>query len=207
MLLTGEVGTDAYDAAIILDDAHGVGVTGENGRGTAAQFGIHPDILTGTFSKSFGSLGGFVCGPRSVINFLMFHARSMVYSAAITPSNAASALAALDVMETEPQHHERLWENTRFMAKGFRDLGYEIAEPQSAIIPLRVGEDEETFVWWKSLFEGGVYTNAVIPPAVPTGMSLLRTSYMASHSQEQLQKTLDTFAQVKTQLSRAQTAP
>ena len=194
---------DEYNASVVVDDAHGVGVLGNQGRGTCDHFNTDVDVITGTFSKSFASLGGFVVGPQAVIDYIKFHARSMVFSAAVTPSNAAAALAALEIMKTEPWHQERLWENIDFMAKGFRKLGYEIPKPQSAIIALRVGEDENTFVWWKSLFEAGVYSNAVIPPAVPPGQSLLRTSYMATHTEEQLQRALDTFEHVAEKFRRA----
>jgi 8-amino-7-oxononanoate synthase len=193
-----------YNAVVVVDDAHGVGVLGEQGRGTVSHFNTDVDIITGTFSKSFGSLGGFVVGPHEVLEFVRYHARSLVFSAAMTPSNAAAALAALDVMQTEPDRQARLWENINFMADGFREIGYTVEDPQSAIIPLRIGEDENTFVWWKSLFEAGVYTNAVIPPAVPQGQSLLRTSYMATHTREQLQRCLDLFVQVNEKLERAQ---
>ncbi|MHC4960211.1 MAG: aminotransferase class I/II-fold pyridoxal phosphate-dependent enzyme [Planctomycetota bacterium] len=195
---------EKYNAAVVVDDAHGVGVLGEQGRGTVSHYDTDVDIITGTFSKSFGSLGGFVVAPSEVIEFVRYHARSLVFSAAMTPSNAAAALAALDVMQSEPDRQTRLWDNINFMAEGFRDIGYTVADPQSAIIPLRIGEDENTFVWWKSLFEAGVYTNAVIPPAVPQGQSLLRTSYMATHTREQLQRCLDLFLKVNEQLKRAQ---
>jgi len=193
---------DHYDAKVVVDDAHGAGVLGDHGRGTCSHFGVDIDIITGTFSKSFASLGGFVVGPAEVVSFIKHTARSMVFSAAVTPSNAAAALAALEVMKTEPEIFDRLKANTEFMATGFRDLGYEVCETHSAIIPLRIGEDENTFVWWRRLFQDGVYTNAVIPPAVPAGQSLLRTSYMATHTREQHESCLEIFARVAGVLPR-----
>ncbi len=191
---------DHYDAKVVVDDAHGAGAIGDRGRGICSHYGIEIDIITGTFSKSFASLGGFVAGDREVVDYIKHTARSMVFSAAVTPSNAAAALAALNVMKTEPEIFDRLHANTAFMARGFRELGYDVGDVESAIIALPVGEDENTFVWWKRLFEAGVYTNAVIPPAVPVGQSLLRTSYMATHTREQLEKTLNVFSRVACEL-------
>jgi len=187
---------DRYDAKILVDDAHAVGVIGEGGRGTASHFGLDVDLVTGTFSKSLASLGGFVTGPGEVVDFIKYTARAMCFSAAMTPSNAAAALAALDVMETEPEHRERLLANVEYMRRGFRDLGYTIEEHPSAIIALPVGEDEATFVAWNRLFERGVFTNPVVAPAVPPGQGLLRTSYMASHTREQLDRCLDIFSRL-----------
>lgn len=188
---------DRYGARILVDDAHGVGVIGEGGRGTAEHFGIEVDLLTGTFSKSFASLGGFFCGPKEVVEYVKYHSRPMVFSAAMTPSNAAATLAALDVMESEPEHRERLLDLVDYMRKGFRDIGYEIGENPSAIIPVHIGEDMDTFATWKRLFDRGIFTNAVIPPAVPVGQSMLRTSYMATHTKEQLDRCLEVFSRLR----------
>lgn len=185
-----------YDAAVVVDDAHGVGVIGEGGRGTASHFGLDVDLITGTFSKSFASLGGFVVGDRHVIDYIKHFARALIFSAAIPPSNAAAALAALDIMETEPEHRERLLSNVRYMREGFSRLGFDTTGYVSAIIPLRIGDDQATFMAWRSLFENGVFTNAVVPPAVPNGQSLLRTSYMATHTSEQLDRCLEVFEKV-----------
>ena len=191
---------DQFGAEILVDDAHGVGVAGRQGRGTVDHFGVDVELITGTFSKSLASLGGFVVGPRKVIEFVQIHARAMVFSAAITPANTASALTALRVMREEPEHHARLLENLDFMREGFRGLGYEVEDHPSAIIPLPVGGDSNTFLMWKKLFDNGVFVNAVVPPAVPPGGSLLRTSYMASHSREQLERALDVFARIGKEL-------
>jgi len=185
----------AHGARVYVDDAHGIGVLG-GGRGTAAHFNLEDDvdITMGTFSKSFASLGGFIVASKDVIDYVKHHARSFIFSASLPASNVMAAMAALDIMENEPQHVEQLWVNAHFMMKGYRDLGFNIGSTQTPIIPIIVGDDEKCFRLWKELFENGVYTNPVIAPAVPHGMALLRTSYMASHTREQLQRALDIFA-------------
>lgn len=179
-------------ARLYVDDAHSLGILG-GGRGTAKHFNLvdEVDLTMGTFSKSFASLGGFVAGSRDVINYIRHTARSFIFSASLPASNLAAAMAALDIMETEPEHVERLWENTHFMMKGYRDLGFNIGGTQTPIIPIIVGDDMTCFGLWKECFENGLYTNPVISPAVPQGMALLRTSYMATHTREQLQRALD----------------
>ncbi|HTX71466.1 MAG TPA: pyridoxal phosphate-dependent aminotransferase family protein [Rectinemataceae bacterium] len=181
-------------ARLYVDDAHSIGVLG-GGRGTAVHFNLvdQVDITMGTFSKSFASLGGFVVGDKDVINYIKHTARSFIFSASLPASNAMAALTALDIMETEPEHVERLWDNAHFMMKGFRELGFNIGSTQTPIIPVIVGEDEKCFILWKELFDNGLYTNPVISPAVPQGMALLRTSYMATHTKAQLTKALDIF--------------
>jgi 8-amino-7-oxononanoate synthase len=185
----------ARGARIYVDDAHSIGVLGK-GRGTAVHFDLvkDVDITMGTFSKSFASLGGFVVGDKDVINYIKHHARSFIFSASLPASATMAALAALDIMENEPEHVERLWENAHFMMKGYRDLGFDIGGTQTPIIPIIVHDDEKCFRLWKELYEGGVYTNPVIAPAVPEGHALLRTSYMASHTRAQLERALDVFA-------------
>jgi 7-keto-8-aminopelargonate synthetase-like enzyme len=180
-----------------VDDAHAVGVLG-GVRGTAVHFGqlSDVDITMGTFSKSFASLGGYVVGDEDVINYIKHTARSFIFSASLPASNVMAASAALDIMETEPEHVERLWENAHFMMKSFRELGYNIGGTQSPIIPVIVGNDEKCFLLWKELYEGGVYTNPVIAPAVPQGHALLRTSYMATHTRDQLNRALGIFEKV-----------
>ncbi|MFQ5845213.1 MAG: aminotransferase class I/II-fold pyridoxal phosphate-dependent enzyme [Planctomycetota bacterium] len=185
-----------YDAKVLVDDAHGVGVMGPGGRGIAAHFGLEIDILTGTFSKSFGSLGGFVAGPAEVVSFVKHWARPMIFSAAMPASTAAATLAALEVMETEPEHQQHLLQNVAHMRRELRTLGYELLDTESAILPIVLGDDEATFLAWRALFDAGVFTNAVIPPAVPSGQCLLRTSYMATHTREQLDRCLEVFARI-----------
>ncbi len=186
-----------YGARIMVDDAHGVGVTG-NGRGTAAHFGLtdQVDLIMGTFSKSFASIGGFIAGDESVIHYIQHHARSLIFSAALTAGQAAAALKALDIMETEPEHVETLWDNAEYMRKGLRELGYNTGKSNTPIIPIVIGDDFRTVMAWHALIEEGVYTNPVLPPGVPTGSSLLRTSYMASHRKEHLDRALKGFALV-----------
>ncbi len=181
-------------AGLYVDDAHSIGVLGK-GRGTAAHFNLidEVDITMGTFSKSFASLGGFVAGDKDVINYIKHMARSFMFSASLPAPNAMAAYAALEIMETEPEHVERLWENAHFMMKGFRELGFNIGGTQTPIIPVIIGQDEVCFRFWKELFDMGLYTNPVISPAVPEGMALLRTSYMATHTREQLTRALDIF--------------
>jgi 8-amino-7-oxononanoate synthase len=185
----------AHKARLYVDDAHAVGVLG-GGRGSAKHFNLvdEVDITMGTFSKSFASLGGFVVGDEDVIDYIKHFARSFIFSAALPAPLTMAAMAALDIMENEPEHVERLWENAHFMMKGYRDLGFDIGNTQTPIIPIHVGNDEKCFMLWKELFENGVYTNPVIAPAVPEGTALLRTSYMASHTRAQLQRALDIFA-------------
>jgi 8-amino-7-oxononanoate synthase len=187
---------DRHGAALCIDDAHGIGCVGEGGRGTASHFGVEVELLTGTFSKSLGSLGGFVAGERQVVDYIKYNARSMIFSAAMTPSNAAAALAALEVMKTEPEHIERLRTNVEYMRQGLRRLGVDVHDHPSAIIPIVIGGDMETFATWRRLFDAGVFVNAVVAPAVPPGMGMLRTSYMATHTREQLDHCLAIFSRV-----------
>lgn len=186
-----------YGARLMVDDAHSIGVLG-GGRGTAAEFGVTDavDLIMGTFSKSFASLGGFIAGDKVTIEYLQHHARSMIFSASIPPSNAAAAMAALEVMEEEPERIRRLNEIGAFMRKEYTRLGFNIGNSQTPIIPIIIGEDQKAFLFWKALFDAGVYTNVVVPPAVPANMSLLRTSYIASHTDAQLQMVLDIFQQI-----------
>ncbi len=186
-----------YGARIMVDDAHGIGVTG-GGRGTAEHFGLtdQVDLIMGTFSKSFASIGGFIAGDADVVHYIQHHARSLIFSAALTAGQAAAALKALDIMETEPQHVEALWRNAEYMLKGLHALGYNTGKSNSPIIPIIIGDVFRTIMAWHALIEEGVYTNPVLPPGVPPGSSLLRTSYMASHKQEHLDRALKGFSVV-----------
>ncbi len=186
-----------YGARIMVDDAHGMGVTG-NGRGTAAHFGLTDDVdlIMGTFSKSFASIGGFIAGTKDVVHYIQHHARSLIFSAALTAPSAAAALKALDIMETEPEHVESLWDNAEYMRKGLKELGYDTGRSNTPIIPILIRDDFRTVLAWHALIEEGVYTNPVVPPGVPTGSSLLRTSYMATHRKEHLDRALKGFATV-----------
>ncbi len=183
-----------YGARIMVDDAHGIGVTG-NGRGTAAHFGLtdEVDLIMGTFSKSFASIGGFIAGSKEVVHYIQHHARSLIFSAALPAANAAAALKALDIMETEPEHVESLWDNAEYMRKGLKQLGYDTGKSNTPIIPILIRDEFRTILAWHALIEEGVYTNPVLPPGVPTGSSLLRTSYMATHKKEHLDRALKGF--------------
>lgn len=186
-----------YNARLMVDDAHSIGVLG-GGRGTAAYFGVtdQVDLIMGTFSKSFASLGGFIAGDADVIHYVQHHARALIFSASIAPANAAAALAALEVMIEEPERSRRVMEIGERMRQGFRELGFNVGNSQTPIVPVIFGEDMTTFKAWRMLFDSGVYTNPVISPAVPEGQALLRTSYMATHTDEQLDFVLEAFGKV-----------
>ena len=191
-----------YGARIMIDDAHSVGVLGDHGRGTAEHFGLEDqvDIVMGTFSKSFASIGGFIAGDEQVIHYIKHHSRSLFFSASPPPPAVATVIACLDILEKEPERRERLWAVTEKMRKGFRELGFNTGNSQTPIIPVIIGDDDTTFAFWKALFENGVYTNPVISPAVPPGMSLIRTSYMATHTDEEMDTVLGVFEKVGKQL-------
>jgi 8-amino-7-oxononanoate synthase len=184
-----------YKAQLMVDDAHGVGVMGENGRGTAEHFGVEEDVdlVMGTFSKSFASLGGFVAGEKKVISYIKHHARALIFSASITPASVATVLATLDIFEKEPERRKRLWEITAKMRNGFQAMGYNTGPTESPVIPVIIGDDERAFMLWKMLRELGIFTNPVVYPAVPHGQALIRTSYSASHSDEELDTVLAGF--------------
>ena len=191
----------SYGARLMVDDAHSLGVLG-GGRGTAAHFDMTDDVdlIMGTFSKSFASLGGFIAGDDDVVHYIKHHARALIFSASIPASNAAAALAALDVMRTEPERTVRLAEIGEKMRQGYRQLGFDIGNSVSPIIPIFIGDDMRTIFTWKLLFEAGVFVNPIISPAVPPGKQLLRTSYMATHTDEQLDQVLGIFEQVGKQV-------
>mgnify|MGYP001470015596 FL=1 len=187
-----------FGARLYLDDAHAVGVIGEGGRGSASTFGLQEDIdlISGTFSKSFASLGGFIVGQREVIEYIRHHSPAHIFSASMPPANVATVLKAMDIMAEEPWRLSRLNEISTYMRRELRKLGFNVWTSQTPIIPIVIGEMMLCFQFWKDLFEEGVYTNAVIPPAVPQGQSLLRTSYMASHTDEHLDRILEAFRKV-----------
>ncbi len=189
-------------AAIMLDDAHSVGVLGEHGRGTAEHFGLEDqvDLVLGTFSKSFGGLGGFVVGAADVIHYIKHHARALIFSASITPGSCAGLIAALDIIESEPERRKHLWDNVRFMKAGYDALGFDTMNSRTPVIPLKAGDELTTFRFWKALLENGVYTNPVIPPAVPPGQGLIRTSLMATHTHAQLARALEIIGRVGREL-------
>ncbi|MCH7611190.1 MAG: pyridoxal phosphate-dependent aminotransferase family protein [Chloroflexi bacterium] len=190
-----------HGARLMVDDAHSIGVMG-GGRGTCAHFGVTEDVdlIMGTFSKSFASLGGFIAGEAKVMDYIQHHARSFVFSASMPASNVATVLAALDIMENEPEHVERLWEVTERMRSGLTEMGFRMGPSTTPIIPIIIGDREKTFLAWKGCFDAGLYTNAVIAPAVPPDMGLLRTSYMATHTDEQIDRALNILGEVGREL-------
>jgi 8-amino-7-oxononanoate synthase len=186
-----------HEGRLMVDDAHAIGVLG-GGRGTAAHFGVTEDVdlIMSTFSKSFASLGGFVAGDDDIIHYIKHHARALQFSASIPPSNAAAALAALEIMRTEPERVTRLKEIGDKMRAGFTSLGFNIGTSETPIIPIMIGDTMKTVFTWKMLFEKGVFVNPVLSPAVAEGQELLRTSYMATHTDEQLDRVLNIFEDV-----------
>ncbi len=187
-----------YPSRLMVDDAHSFGVLGPHGDGTAAHFGVTADmdLIMGTFSKSLGCIGGFIAGEKMVIEYLKHHSRTMIFTAALPPSNVASVMAALEIIKAEPERRERVMENAQFMRNGLKSLGFDIGESTTPIIPVVIGKDIKTFQVWKDLMDAGVYTNPIISPAVPQGRALLRTSYMATHTRKQMEFCLDMFEKV-----------
>ncbi len=186
-----------YGARVMVDDAHGVGVMGKNGRGTAEHFGLMNDVdlIMTTFSKSFASLGGFVVGDSKVIQYIKHTARSLIFSASITPAALGAASKALDIIINEPQRRERLWEITKIMNKKLTDMGYHTGNTETPIIPVFIRDVEKTFILWRFLRDYGIFTNPVIAPAVPPEDSLIRTSFTATHTDEDIEFILEGFYQ------------
>ncbi|MDI6869254.1 MAG: pyridoxal phosphate-dependent aminotransferase family protein [Coprothermobacterota bacterium] len=184
-----------YGARLMVDDAHSIGVLGDHGRGTANHFRLDKevDIIMGTFSKSFASLGGFIASSKDVIFYIQHTARSFIFSASMSPANAASALAALEIMQEEPERIERLWKISNKMREGLKSLGFDTGTSCTPVIPIYIGDRWKTLYMWKELFDLGVYCNPVLPPGVAPNQSLLRTSYMATHTEEQIGRALEIF--------------
>ncbi len=189
---------DRYGARLLVDDAHGLGVFGDHGRGTPEHYGVENqvDLVMGTFSKSLATVGGFIAGRAEVIDFIRHEARSAIFSAAAPPPTVAAAMKALEIVEREPERRKNLWENTRFMKRELETLGFDTGLSESPVIPVVVGEDLEAFAMTLKLQERGVFANPVISPAVPKGRSMMRTSYMATHTMEHLERALAAFAAV-----------
>ncbi len=182
-----------YGARLLVDEAHSVGVFGEGGRGVAEHFGLlhEVDVLTATFSKSFASIGGFVAADADVIYYVRHMARALLFSAALPPASTAAALAALDVIEQEPERRAKLWENTNFLLAGLKALGFTTGRSESPVIPLIVGDEIRLALFWRGLFDGGVFTNAAVSPAVEPDRALIRLSLMATHTPEHLCRALE----------------
>jgi 8-amino-7-oxononanoate synthase len=191
-----------YGARVMVDDAHGVGVLGKGGRGTTEHFHMEDkvDMIMGTYSKSLAAIGGFICASREVANYVKHLARSLIFSASLAPPLVASVSAALDIIQDEPERREKLWHNTHKMLKGYKELGFDTGNSETPIIPIVIGDQVKTFKMCGLLQEYGVFVNPTVSPAVPAGRELLRTSYMATHTEEQLNRILDAFERAGRQL-------
>jgi 8-amino-7-oxononanoate synthase len=183
------------NARILIDDAHAVGVIGKGGRGTASEFNLENeiDMTMGTFSKTFASLGGFVAAKKEVINYIKHHSLALIFSASPTPASVAAALAALDILEAEPERVTNLIRNANKMRTGLKAEGFKVLEGRTAIVPVIVGEDLLAFKMWRMLYDAGLFVNVFISPGVPPGRQMMRTSYMATHEDEHLDKILEIF--------------
>jgi 8-amino-7-oxononanoate synthase len=184
-----------YGARLMVDDAHGIGVLGKTGRGTAEHFGLEDevDLIMGTYSKSLASIGGFIAGSEKVVHYIKHFARALIFSASPPPASVAAVSAAIDIIDNEPERIERLWKNTRKMLMGLKDLGFQVGPSETPIIPVLVGDNETAFKMIMMLQEEGVFANVAVSPAVPEGKALIRTSYMATHTEEQLNRVLSAF--------------
>jgi len=189
---------DTYGARVMVDDAHSIGVLGKTGRGTAEHFGLEDDVdlIMGTYSKSLASIGGFIAGSADIIHYIKHVARTLIFSASPPPASVASVSAALDIIENEPARREKLWKNTTKIFTGFKELGFEVGPSQTPIIPVIVGENEKAFLMAMMLEKEGVFANVAVTPAVPNGRALIRTSYMATHTDEHLDIVLNAFEKV-----------
>ncbi len=191
-----------YGARILIDDAHSVGVIGKGGRGTASEFNLESeiDLTMGTFSKTFASLGGYVSGSERVINYLKHHSPALIFSASPTPASVAAALAALDILEAEPERVTKLIFNANYVRTALLEAGFNVVQGRTAIVPVIVGTDELAFQMWRMLYDAGVFVNVFISPGVPQGRQMMRTSYMSTHEIEQLDFIVDTFKTIGKQL-------
>jgi len=190
--------SDKYGVNIYVDDAHSLGVIGHRGAGTASHFGLtsEVDLIMGTFSKSLASLGGFVASDAATIDYLKHRARSLLFSASMTPSSAASVMAALDIIETEPEHMQRLWANTNYAQKLLLEAGFNLGRTQSPILPIYIRDSDKTFLLTKKLLEQGVFVNPVVAPAVPSEESLIRFSLMATHTFDQIKQAVEKITNI-----------
>lgn len=191
-----------YGANIMLDDAHSLGVIGEQGSGTASHFGLNDkvDLIGGTFSKSLASLGGFIAGDEVIIDYLKHKARSLIFSASMTPASAASVIAALEIIQSEPERIDQLWANTRYAKQLLLDEGFELGPTESPIIPVYVRDNNKTFILTKMLQEAGIFVNPVVSPAVPSDASLIRFSLMATHTFSQIEEAVEKLTKAASHL-------
>ena len=186
---------DQYDVRLMVDDAHSLGVLGPLGNGTAAHFGITDkvDLIMGTFSKSFAAIGGFIAGDDEVIDYIKHNARAFIFTASLPPSVVASTREALKIIKEDEERRERLWEISDYMRENLQQIGFDTSDSETPVVPVVVGDNDKTFQLWKRLFDENIYTNAVVSPAVPSNSSRLRTSYIATHTDEQLDYVLEKF--------------
>ncbi|HEX9911625.1 MAG TPA: pyridoxal phosphate-dependent aminotransferase family protein [candidate division Zixibacteria bacterium] len=187
-----------YHARVMVDDAHSIGVLGKNGRGTAEHYNLEDevDIIMGTFSKSFASIGGFIAAKEEVIHYIKHFSRALIFSASPPPAAVATVSKALDIIIAEPERRERLWQIARKMHEGYRALGFDIGDTETPIIPILIGENMKTFKFWKLLFDEGIFANTAISPAVPPGTARIRTSSTATHTDDQMNRVLEVFEKV-----------
>jgi 8-amino-7-oxononanoate synthase len=193
----------AYDAALVVDDAHSLGVIGEKGAGTASHFGLAEDVdlIVGTFSKSLASLGGFISGSADSIEFLKHKARSVMFSASMPPSAVASTLAALEILRNEPEHMQRLWDNTKYAKALLLDNGFDLGRTESPILPVYIRDSEKTFRITQLLYEDGVFVNPVVSPGVPSEESLIRLSLMATHTFDQIEEAIQKLVKARSAIN------
>jgi 8-amino-7-oxononanoate synthase len=198
-----------FEAAVMVDDAHGIGVLGATGRGTVEHFHLERevDLIMGTFSKAMASVGGFITGDATIIDYIKHRARTMIFSAAPPPASVAAALATIDIMDHEPERRAKLWDNTRFFVEGLRSLGLNTGESRTPVVPIVVGEDLTALMMVQRLHEEGVFVNCVLSPATPPGRALIRTSLMATHTREQLARALDAIEKVGRQVGLVRAVP
>jgi len=194
--------TKEFNARLLIDDAHSVGVIGKGGRGTASEFDLvdQVDMTMGTFSKTFASLGGFVAGDAKVVDYIKHHSAALIFSASPTPSSVAAALAALDLLEAEPWRVQKLIDNANKIRKGLTEAGFNVIPGRTGIVPVIVGDDTIAFKMWRRLYDEGIFVNVFISPGVPPGRQMMRTSYMATHEDQHLEYIIDTFKKVGTEL-------
>ena len=187
-----------HGARLMVDEAHAVGVMGKNGRGTAEHFGVEDqvDLLMGTFSKTFASIGGYVVGDSEVMSFIRHQARTVLFSAAIPAAATATVIETLRILQAEPERREHLWKNARRMSSGLRAMGYNLGTSVTPIMPMHIGNDVRTMTFWRGLYDAGIFTNAFVPPGVPAGRSLIRTAVMATHTDADMDEALEKFEKV-----------
>jgi 8-amino-7-oxononanoate synthase len=194
---------DRYDASVMIDDAHAIGVIGEQGSGTASHFGLTDriDLIMGTFSKSLAALGGFIASDFETINYIKHHSRSLIFSASITPASAAAVLAALEIIRTDPERIRHLWDLTRYALKNFKALGFDTGNSETPIIPLYIRDNLKTLTLTRYLLDEGIFVNPVVSPAVSKDSTLIRFSLMATHTFEQIDIALEKFEKLGKKLN------